>query len=100
MSIRLLYLLDGEPGVPVIGSVPNNTDLGPLIATTVGVGNPWYVWADPNLSNDILTADEIGADFNEAPLASADYQTNRAAAAALIETPPLTGEGGVVWVVV
>lgn len=97
MSYRLLYLLDGEPGMPVIGSIPNNSDLGPVIATTVGEGNPWYVWADPNLPSDILTADEIGANFNSAPLASSDYQANRTAATAMLADPPLPGEGGVVW---
>ena len=56
MSYRLLYLLDGEPGVPVIGSIPNNTDLGPAIYTTVGAGNPWYVWIDPNVPAAVLTA--------------------------------------------
>lgn len=99
MAIRLLYLLDGEPGVPVIGNMPNNTDLGPIIATTVGAGNPFYVWQDPNLPTEILVADEIGADFNTAAIASADYQTNRVNAAAMFADPPATGEGGVVWVV-
>ena len=97
--LRLLYLLDGDPELPVIGNIPNNTDLGPVIYTTVGEGLPWYVWADPNVPNDILTADVIGCDLNLAPLASATYQTNRNVAAAMLESPPPTGsdEGSVLW---
>jgi len=96
---RILYGLDADPGTPVIAAVPNSTDLGPQIASLVGDGNPYWIWSDPDLPTEIMTADEIGADFNEAPLASDDWQTNRIRANAVLADPPATGEGGKVWAV-
>lgn len=88
---RIVYGLDGDPTTPVIGNVPNHVDLGPVLYTLVGDGNPCFVWADPNLPYDVMVADEIGANFNTGMIVSSDYQTNRLAAAAMMASPPPAG---------
>lgn len=90
MSKLVVYGLDGDPELPCIGSCPNNTDMGPYIVNLVGAGNPFYAFE--SLPVAILGADTIGANFNSAPLASADYQTNRNTVAAQYLAPVPTGE--------
>lgn len=97
MSRYIVYGLDGDPGTPVVNICLNSTDMGPYVISVVGEGNPY--WAFESLPSEILSADEIGADFNDAPLCSADQQTNRINVAALYADPPATGEGGKVWAV-
>jgi hypothetical protein len=54
----------------------------------VGVGNPCFVFA--TLPTEVLLADPLAANFNTGLLVSSDYQTNRLAAAAMLESPPET----------
>lgn len=89
MSRFVVYGLDGDPGVVVYGNCQNTVDMGPYLVTLVGEGNPCYVTT--SLPSVIATADEIGANFNDAPLVSADYQTNRLMAAAQIADPVAMG---------
>jgi len=99
MSRYVVYGLDGDPGLPVIAVCPNNTDMGPYIVSVVGVDFPFYAFE--SLPAPILLANEVGADFNDAPLCSADYQTNRNAVTAMYGDPPVAAEnpgtGVVVW---
>jgi len=89
MSKYVVYGLDGDPELPCLASVHNSADMGPHIFTLVGLGNPYFAFE--SLPADILTADEIGANFNTAPLASSDYQTNRVNVLAQYANPPITG---------
>jgi hypothetical protein len=101
MSKYIVYGLDGDPGTVVMGVCPNNTDMGPFLVSLVGADYPFFAFE--SLPSAILLADEIGADFNTAPLCSSDYQTNRNSVTALYASPPQVGEieggGNVVWVV-
>lgn len=90
MSKYVVYGLDGDPEIPCLASVHNSADMGPFILTLVGAGNPYFPFEA--LPTEILTADELGANFNTAPLASSDYQTNRNNVAAQYANPPPTGE--------
>jgi len=99
---RVVYGLDGDPEVPVIAGVPNNVDMGAQLITLVGVGNPYWVWNDPDLISAILTANDIGADFSGAPVCSDDEQDNRDTVIYQIAHPAPNGiapSGNVVWVV-
>ena len=51
---------------------------GAVIKQIVGVGNPYWIW------NSIPSGTVIGADFTNAPIASADIAANNAAAAPLL----------------
>ncbi len=99
MSKYVVYGLDGDPEFPCLASVHNSADMGPFILTLCGAGNPYFAFE--TLPNEILTADELGANFNTAPLASLDYQTNRNNVASMFASPPITGETddgiNVVW---
>jgi hypothetical protein len=99
MSKYIVYGLDGDPELPCINSAHNSADMGPLVLTVVGAGNPYFSFETMDMA--VLTADEIGANFNTAPLASTDYQTNRNNVDAMWADPPPTGEEddgiNVVW---
>ncbi len=99
MAKYIVYGLDGDPELPMLNVCNNSTDMGPYVVSVVGVGNPYYAFE--SLPIAILAADEIGADFNEGMLASADYQTNRNNVAAMYASPPLVdenpGTGVMVW---
>lgn len=101
MAQYIVYCLDGDPELPALSVTPNATDMGPMVLSVVGAGNPFYAFQ--SLPMPILVADEIGVDFNGAPLASLDHQTNRVAVAGMYATPPATGEANdgtnKVWVV-
>lgn len=96
----VVYPLDGDPGTPVYAACLNTTDMGPYLVSLVGAGNACFVFA--TLPNDLLTADALGANFNTGLVVSSDYQTNRVAAADMLESPPpvgTTNDGtNVVWV--
>jgi hypothetical protein len=55
---------------------------GAIIKQIVGVGNPYWIW------NSIPAGQVIGADFTNAPIASADISVNNANAAPLLADPP------------
>ncbi len=99
MAKYIVYLLDGDPELPCINSAHSSAEMGPLVLTVVGEGNPYFAFE--TLPYAILTADAIGVNFNSAPLASADYQTNRNNVSSMFATPPVTGEdndgNNVVW---
>ncbi len=99
MAKYIVYLLDGDPELPCINSAHNTADMGPLVLTVVGQNNPYFAFEV--LPHAILTADAIGVNFNSAPLASSDYQTNRNNVASMFSNPPVTGEENdgtnVVW---
>lgn len=99
MSRYIVYGLDGDPELPCLASMHSSADLGPAILTLVGADNPYFAFE--TLISAILTADELGANFNTAPLASSDYQTNRNNVAYMFANPPITGETddgiNVVW---
>lgn len=99
MSKYVVYGLDGDPDIPCLASVHNSADMGPFILSVAGEGNPYFAFE--SLPSEILTADELGANFNTAPLASTDYQTNRNNVAAQYASPPPVGEAddgtNVVW---
>ncbi len=82
----VVYPLDGDPELPVYAACLNNTDMGPYLTNIVPPGNPCFVFA--TLPSEILTADGLGANFNTGLIVSSDYQTNRLAAAAMLESPP------------
>lgn len=86
MSRYVVYPLDGDPETPVYATCLNSTDMGPYLVSLVGVGNPCFVFA--TLPTEVLLADPLAANFNTGLLVSADYQTNRLAAAAMLESPP------------
>jgi hypothetical protein len=101
VSKYIVYGLDGDPEVPCLSVAHNTADMGPLVLSVVGEGFPYFAFTE--LPSAILTADEIGANFNSAPLASSDYQTNRNNVSVMYSSPPPTGETNdetnVVWVV-
>lgn len=72
--------LAGVTAVRVFTTVSG--DQGPIIKQIVGVGNPYWIW------NSIPSGKVIGADFTDAPIASADNAVNTANAAPLLATPP------------
>jgi hypothetical protein len=86
MSRYVVYPLDGDPETPVYATCLNTTDMGPYLVNEVGVGNPCFVFAE--LPIEVLTADPLAANFNTGLLVSADYQTNRLAVVAMLESPP------------
>jgi hypothetical protein len=86
MSRYVVYPLDGNPLEPALGTCLNHTDMGSYLVSLVGVGNPCFVFA--TLPVEVLTADPLAANFNTGLLVSSDYQTNRLAAAAMLESPP------------
>lgn len=88
MAQYIVCPLDGDTETPVLFTMPNGVDMGPAIVTTVGEGYPYWAFGAGQLPTAILVADVIGADFSTAPLASADYQTNRVNYAALVLSPP------------
>jgi hypothetical protein len=88
MSRYVVYPLDGNSAEPVYGTCLNNTDMGSYLVTLVGVGNPCFVFA--TLPSEVLLADPLAANFNTGLLVSSDYQTNRLAAAAMLDSPPET----------
>lgn len=90
MARYIVYGLDGDPEIPCINSVHYTADMGPLVLSVVGDGYPYFAFE--TLISAILTANEIGVNFNSAPLASSDYQTNRNNVAAMFNMPPVTGE--------
>jgi len=100
MSRFVVFGLDGDPQLPFYASVHFSADMGPQILTLVGAGFPYFYFE--TLPMEVLLAEPLGANFNTAPLASADYQTNRNNVAAMIANPPPTGienDGiNVVWV--
>lgn len=55
---------------------------GLAIKQIAGVGNPYWIW------NSIPSGTVIGADFTNAPIASADVAVNNTNAAPLLDTPP------------
>lgn len=55
---------------------------GAIIKQIAGVGNPFWIWGA------IPAGTVIGADFTNAPVASADIATNNALAAPLLADPP------------
>ena len=89
MSKYLVCGLDGDPSVPILTVAHYTVDMGPFVLSAVGAGNPYFVFA--TFPMDLLLADELGANFNTAPLASTDYQTNRTNANAMYATPPIVG---------
>jgi hypothetical protein len=89
MAKYIIYGLDGDPGFPCLNSCLNSTDMGPYVLNVVGAGNPFYAFE--SLPAEVLTADEFGADFNGAPLASTDWQTNRNLVAAQFANPVKAG---------
>jgi hypothetical protein len=101
MSKYLVAPFEGDTGTPVLNVCPNNTNLGSLALTTAGVGNPFFVFA--SLASAILLANDIGADFTTGIICSDDIDTNNAAIADMLASPPPTGAtaggGNVVWVV-
>jgi len=88
MTRYVVYPLDGDPELPVYATCQNSVDMGGYLVTTVGVGNPCFVFSE--LPIEVLTADPLEANFNTGYLVSADYQTNRNAAAAMLASPPET----------
>lgn len=100
MSRYIVYGLDGDPGTPCLATCQNTVDMGPYVLNVAGEGYPYFAFQ--SLPSAILLADVIGANFNTAPLASSDYQTNRNTVAAMYASPPPTGETddgtNVVWV--
>jgi hypothetical protein len=96
----IVFGLDGDPASPCYAAAHNTVDMGSWTVTTVGENNPYFAFE--TLPMPILMADVLGANFNTAPLASADYQTNRVNVAAMYANPPTTGEANdginVVWV--
>lgn len=82
----VVYPLDGDPETPVYAASLNSTDMGPYLVSLCGAGNPCFVFAA--LPTEVLTADGLGANFNTGLIVSSDYQTNRLAAAAMLESPP------------
>lgn len=100
MAKYIVYGLDGDPELPMLNICQNSTDMGPYLVNVVGVGYPFYAFE--TLPAEILGADSIGANFNDAPLCSSDYQTNRNTVAAQYADPVATGEENdsinMVWV--
>lgn len=90
MAKYIVYGLDGDPEIPCLNVAANSTDMGPYVLNVVGEGYPY--WAFQTLPAAILLADQIGADFTGAPVASADQQTNRNNVAGMYASPPATGE--------
>lgn len=101
MSKYIVYGLDGDPTFPCLNVMPNNADMGPMVLNVVGAGYPYYAFQ--TLPTAILMADELGANFNGAPLANTDYQVNRNTVAAQFANPVPTGANNdgtnMVWVV-
>jgi hypothetical protein len=101
MAKYIVYGLDGDPEMPMLCIAANNTDMGPFVLTLVENGNPYYAFE--SLPMEILMADAIGCNFNGAPLASTDYQSNRINVAAQYASPVAAGatDDGTnkVWVV-
>lgn len=85
----VVYGLDGDPELPMLASCANNADMGPLLINIVGSGNPFYAFE--SIPVEIAMADELGANFNGAPLCSSDEQTNRLAVAAQYAAPVAIG---------
>lgn len=85
----VIYGLDGDPELPMLAAAVNNADMGPLLISIVGSGNPFYAFE--SVPSAILLADELGANFNGAPLCSSDEQTNRLAVAAQYAAPVAIG---------
>lgn len=89
MARYVIYGLDGDPELPCIGVCQNQTDMGPYLVNLVGADNPCYVFKD--LPMEILTADEIGANFNNGMMVSSDFQTNRNRVADQYDNPAPVG---------
>lgn len=85
----VVYGLDGDPEVPMLAVCANSADMGPLLISIVGDGNPFYAFE--SIPVEIAMADELGADFNGAPLCSNDHQTNRLRVAAQYASPVAIG---------
>lgn len=100
VSKYIVYGLDGDPELPCLAVAHNTVDMGPFVLSVVGEDFPYFAYE--TLPMAILVADELGANFNSAPLASANYQTNRNNVAAMYADPPPAGEENdgtnVVWV--
>lgn len=86
----IVYNLDGDPTLPVLGTTPDNADLGELLKTLVGVDQPY--WAFPSVASlppGVAAAPAIAADFTGAPLVSEDAQVNRNNVAGMFASPPV-----------
>jgi len=99
MSKYLVCGLDGDPSMPMLTVAFYTVDMGPFILTAVGEGNPYFVFS--SLPMELLMAEELGANFNTAQIASSNYQTNRINANAMYANPPTVGADNdginVVW---
>jgi hypothetical protein len=81
--------LDGDTSTPYLTAVASSADLGTMLLTIANVGDPFWVFA--SLPSAILDANDIGANFTNAPLVNSDAQTNRNNVAGLLASPPPTG---------
>lgn len=99
MAVWAFYGLDGDPELPCYANCPSSTDLGPYLVNLVGVGNPCYVRSD--FPSGLDPAGDLGANFNDGIVISADFQTNRINAATQIASPNPIGANNdgvnVVW---
>lgn len=80
MKLICNYTVAGQTAVRNI-TTPSNGDQGAYVKTIVGVGNPFWMWSA------IPAGKIIGADFTDAPLATADAATNNALITAITAKP-------------
>ena len=83
MTMKLVceIMINGVEQVKVL-TTANNIDQGLFLKNKPGVGKPFYMF-------NTLASGVIGADFDGAPIVSADVAENNAAIAAMLAAPPL-----------
>lgn len=84
--MKIVYALDGDPTIPVVGVTTPGTDVASLVISMVGVGSPFYTFA--TIPFDFSNG--IDADFTGAPIVDADSTVNATAIITMLETPPLS----------
>lgn len=83
MNMKLVceIMVNGVATAKIL-TTANNYDQGMLVKTLPGVGKPFYMFA--TLSGTLLAAD-----FDGAPIVSANIAENNAAIDAMLANPPL-----------
>jgi hypothetical protein len=86
-SMLVVAGIDGDPGDPFVAVTTPGGDLGAKVTPIVGVGNPFYVFANSGIPFDY--AEGIIVNFSGAPVCDENTSVNNANIMAMLESPPL-----------
>lgn len=84
MDMNIITGLDGDPGIPVVTTCPDTTDISEaVIALAGGEDKPFLVYGHLSFS----TANGVDWDPTDAPRTSADPKVNQQAITAMLASP-------------